>query len=307
MSLRHFLPSASADDIVAALAADGAAIVDGLVAASVMDNAAHELAPYIAATPPGRDDFAGRCTRRTGGLIARSQTCRDLVMDPLVLSTAKKVLAHSATFQLHLTQVISIGPGSPAQPIHRDQWVFNFFKFPAGFEVQLNTIWAMTDFTAQNGATRIIPGSHRFDDGLKFEEKDTQPAEMAKGSALFYTGSIYHGGGANRSDATRSGINITYSASWLRQEENQYLSVPLEVAKTLPVALLRLMGYSYGAYALGYVDDVRDPIKVVLPDYAKTRAQPRNDETKRAAAGDGDSFSAHFREQAGQWRGEKPH
>jgi ectoine hydroxylase-related dioxygenase (phytanoyl-CoA dioxygenase family) len=80
---------------------------------------------------------------------------------------------------------------------------------------------------------------------------------------------VYHGGGANRSSATRAGINITYNVSWLRQEENQYLSVPLEIARTLPVELLRLMGYARGAYALGYVDDLRDPIEVVRPDLAK--------------------------------------
>ena len=292
MSIRHLAASAGADDIAAALTEDGAVIVDSLAPASLMDRAAAELQPYIAATRIGRDDFAGRRTRRTGGLIARSETCRELVMNPLVLAAAKKVLAHAATFQVHLTQVITIEPESPAQPIHRDQWVFDFFKFPKGFEVQLNTIWAMTDFTARNGATRVIPKSHLFDDGLKFEEKDTEPAAMAKGSALFYTGSIYHGGGANRSDTTRCGINLTYSLSWLRQEENQYLSVPLEIARTLPVELLRLMGYSYGGYALGYVDDVRDPIKVVKPDLAKAGA------TNLADA------EARFRDQARQWRGE---
>ena len=292
MSIRHVVASASADEIAAAISEDGGAIVDCLVPPSIMDRAAQELQPYLAATNIGRDDFAGRRTRRTGGLIARSETCRDLVMNTLVLSTAKKMLAHAATFQIHLTQVIAIEPGAPAQPIHRDQWVFDFFKFPKGFEVQLNTIWAMTDFTAQNGATRIIPGSHRFDDGLKFEEKDTEPAEMARGSVLFYTGSVYHGGGANRSDMTRCGINLTYSLSWLRQEENQYLSVPLSVAATLPVGLLRLMGYSYGGYALGYVDDVRDPIKVVRPDLAKTRTNNLED------------VQGRFREQAKQWRGE---
>jgi ectoine hydroxylase-related dioxygenase (phytanoyl-CoA dioxygenase family) len=292
MSIRHLAASAGADDIAAALTEDGAVIVDALAPASLMDRAAAELQPYIAATRIGRDDFAGRRTRRTGGLIARSETCRELVMNPLVLAAAKKVLAHAATLQVHLTQVITIEPESPAQPIHRDQWVFDFFKFPKGFEVQLNTIWAMTDFTARNGATRVIPKSHLFDDGLKFEEKDTEPAAMAKGSALFYTGSIYHGGGANRSDTTRCGINLTYSLSWLRQEENQYLSVPLEIARTLPVELLRLMGYSYGGYALGYVDDVRDPIKVVKPDLAKAGA------TNLADA------EARFRDQARQWRGE---
>lgn len=297
MSIRHFPPSASTEEMAAALSEDGAAIVDGLVAPAIMDAAARELEPYIAATKPGRDDFAGRLTRRTGGLVGRSETCRELVMNPLVLGTAKRVLAHSATFQLHLTQVISIGPGSPAQPIHRDQWVFDFFKFPKGFEVQFNTLWAMSDFTEQNGATRVIPGSHRFDDGMKFEEKDTEPAEMAKGSVLFYTGSIYHGGGANRSETTRCGINITYSLAWLRQEENQYLSVPLEIARTLPVELLRLMGYSFGGYALGYVDDVRDPLKVVNPEMAKSGP------AERPRAANAEDATARFRNQASRWRG----
>ena len=132
----------------------------------------------------------------------------------------------------------------------------------------------MTDFTEENGATRVIPGSNHFDDKLHFTEADTEPAEMTKGSVLFYTGSIYHGGGANRSKAIRTGINITYNVSWLRQEENQYFSVPLEIARTLPVDLLRLMGYRLGAYALGYVDDTRDPIEVVRPDLARNGFRP---------------------------------
>jgi ectoine hydroxylase-related dioxygenase (phytanoyl-CoA dioxygenase family) len=91
------------------------------------------------------------------------------------------------------------------------------------------------------------------------------PAEMELGSALFYSGSVYHGGGANQTDATRVGLNITYNVAWLRQEENQYLSVPHEVAAGLPDELLRLMGYARGAYALGYIDDLRDPIEAVRP------------------------------------------
>jgi ectoine hydroxylase-related dioxygenase (phytanoyl-CoA dioxygenase family) len=150
------------------------------------------------------------------------------------------------------------------QPIHRDQWAFDFFPFPVGYEVQCNTLWAMTDFTEANGATRLVPDSHRFADRLSFREKDTEPAEMPAGSVLFYTGSLYHGGGANRSDGTRYGVNITYAVSWLRQEENQYLSVPAAIARTLPEPLLRLMGYARGAYALGYVDDLRDPLDVLL-------------------------------------------
>jgi ectoine hydroxylase-related dioxygenase (phytanoyl-CoA dioxygenase family) len=125
----------------------------------------------------------------------------------------------------------------------------------------------VTDFTATNGATRVIPGSHRFEDKLEFEESDTEPAEMRAGSVLLYTGAVYHGGGANRSDAVRYALNITYARSWLRQEENQYLSVPLDVARELPEDLLRLIGYQRGAYALGYVDDLRDPMDVVRPGH----------------------------------------
>lgn len=266
MAIKHLPPTASPDEAAAILKEDGAVVIDHLISAEAMDNVATELKPFIDATRFGPDDFAGRRTKRTGGLVGRSQACRDLVMNPTILATTKKVLSHAMSFQLHLTQVIAIGPGEPAQPIHRDQWAFDFFPFPKGYEVQCNTLWAMTDFTEQNGATRVIPGSNLFEDKLQFTEKDSVPAEMTKGSVLLYTGAVYHGGGANRSDATRVGINITYNVSWLRQEENQYLSVPLEVAKTLPVDLLRLMGYARGAYALGYVDDLRDPIEVVRPD-----------------------------------------
>ena len=184
-------------------------------------------------------------------------------MHPLVLDAVRGILAHATSVQLHLTQMIAIGPGEPAQQIHRDQWAFDFFPFPRGYEVQCNTIWAMTDFTEANGATRVIPGSHRLEDRRQFEVEDTEPAEMEAGSVLFYTGALYHGAGANVSDGVRYGLNVTYAVSWLRQEENQYLSCPFDVARTLPDDLLKLMGYARGAYALGYVDDLRDPLDVL--------------------------------------------
>ncbi|MGN6516494.1 MAG: phytanoyl-CoA dioxygenase family protein [Rhizomicrobium sp.] len=248
---------------------DGAAIIDSVLSRDEMDSVAAELAPWIESTPFGPDDFSGRRTKRTGGLVARSPKCRALVMHPLVLGTAENFLGHATSIQLHLTQVIAIGPGEPAQTIHRDQWAFDFFPFPKDYDVQCNTIWAMTDFNEENGATRVIPGSNHFEDRMTFTPADTVPAEMVKGSVLIYSGSVYHGGGANRSQQVRAGINITYNLSWLRQEENQYLSVPPDVARTLPVELLRLIGYRRGAYALGYVDDLRDPIEVVRPDLAR--------------------------------------
>lgn len=262
-SLEHLPRTATPEAVAQILKRDGAAIIDNLLPDAERTALNAELAPWMENTPFGPDEFSGRRTRRTGALIARSPKCRELIQNPLILGTAGNLLSHATSFQLHLTQVIAIGPGEPAQAIHRDQWAFDFFPFPKEFDVQCNTIWALTDFTAENGATRVIPRSNHFDDRLQFQEEDTIPAEMSAGSVLVYSGSVYHGGGANRSDAVRVGLNLTYCLSWLRQEENQYLSVPLEIARTLPDDLLRLMGYSRGAFALGYVDDLRDPLEVV--------------------------------------------
>jgi ectoine hydroxylase-related dioxygenase (phytanoyl-CoA dioxygenase family) len=271
MPVEHLPNTASPDQIAAVIARDGCAVIDRVASPAQIAKFLGEIAPFEAANAAGSDDFAGRRTKRTGALIARSATARDFVMHPSVLGTVAKVLGHASGFQLHLTQLISIGPGEPMQQIHRDQWAFDFFPFPNGFEVQCNTIWALTDFTAENGATRVIPGSNHYADKLSFVEEQTEPAEMSAGSVLLYTGSLYHGGGANRSGQTRSGLNLTYNLAWLRQEENQYLACPAEIARTLPEPLLRLMGYARGAYALGYVGDLRDPIETLKPAAAKTQ------------------------------------
>ena len=263
MPVQHFAPDADADEVAAALASDGCAVIDHLADPDLMARTIEEMSPYLDAVPGGPDDFTGRQTRRAGGLVARSQAARSFVAHRGVLDVVDRVLAHATNYQLHLTQIIAIGPGQPAQPIHRDQWAFDFFPFPDGYEVQCNTIWAMDDFTEENGATRVAVGSHRHEDRLELSADDTEPAEMSAGSVLLYTGSLYHGGGANHSDRVRRGMNITYDVAWLRQEENQYLTVPPDVAATLDDDLLRLIGYQRGAYALGYVDDLRDPIDVV--------------------------------------------
>jgi ectoine hydroxylase-related dioxygenase (phytanoyl-CoA dioxygenase family) len=264
-ALQHLPPTASPADVVAVLRSEGGVIIDDLASSDVLDRFEAELAPWLEATPYGEEEFAGRATRRTGALTARCPSSRELLRHPLILGATSELLADATTFHVHLTQTISIGGGEPAQPIHRDQWAFDFFPFPEGYDVQCNTLWALTDFTEANGATRVVPGSNRGDvDRLgAFAAADTVPAEMSRGSVLVYSGSVHHGGGANKTDDVRIGVNLTYARSWLRQEENQYLSVPLEVARTLDDDLLRLLGYARGAYALGYVDDGRDPLDVV--------------------------------------------
>jgi ectoine hydroxylase-related dioxygenase (phytanoyl-CoA dioxygenase family) len=268
--IAHLPHDAAPDEVAEAVGRDGAVVVDGVADPALLDRIETELRPFLDATASGPDEFSGKSTRRTGSLIARSPSCRELVMHPQTLGAARVFLGHATNIQLHLTQAIAIGPGESAQPIHRDQWAFDFFPFPGGYEVQCNTIWAMTDFTEENGATRIVVGSNAREDRVSFGPDDTEPAVMVRGSVLVYSGSVYHGGGANHSDATRIGLNITYNVAWLRQEENQYLSVPREVAETLPTDLLRLMGYDRGAYALGYIDDLRDPIEAVRPGLGTT-------------------------------------
>jgi hypothetical protein len=263
MAITHCHPGTDPAEIHEIVRRDGAVVVDDLIEHAIVDRILAEMQPHIDATPTGSDGFSGRLTRRTGALVARSPTSRQIVQHPLVLEVTGRLLDRAMSYQLHLTQTIAIGPGEPAQAIHRDQWAFDFFPFPDDHHVQCNTIWALSDFHEANGATRLILGSQDWPDDHHHTADETVPAEMSKGSCLLYTGKVYHGGGANTSDHARIGLNITYVVGWLRQEENQYLSVPLDVAATLDDDLLRLMGYRVGAYALGYIDDVRDPIEAV--------------------------------------------
>jgi ectoine hydroxylase-related dioxygenase (phytanoyl-CoA dioxygenase family) len=238
-------------DVLAVIERDGAAILAGVLDDAAVDRTLAELEPYIEATGPGSDDFSGRLTTRTGALAARSPACREMILNATVLESARQFLApYCARIQLHLTQVIRLKPGQPAQSIHRDRWAWGTYL--KDVEPQFNTIWALTDFTAENGATHVVPGSTGWPDDRRPTPAETARAEMRRGSVLLYTGSVFHGGGANESTQDRIGVNLTYALGWLRQEENQYLSCPPEVARELPEALQDLLGYTLGSYALGY-------------------------------------------------------
>jgi ectoine hydroxylase-related dioxygenase (phytanoyl-CoA dioxygenase family) len=234
---------ARAAEVAKIVREDGCVVIENVAPPETMD-----------AADGGATDFLGHATRRVGALIARSATARTLVTHPVVLSALDLVLGdHGSTYQIDLTQLVDIGPGEPAQMIHRDQWSYDNYPFPTGFEAEVATMWAVTDFTEEMGATRLVVGSNRWDDNsAELDQSQTSPAVMSKGSVLLYTGSIYHGGGENRSQVRRVGMNIGYSMGWLRQEENQYLACPLDIARTLP--------YQRGTVALGYVEDVREPL-----------------------------------------------
>jgi ectoine hydroxylase-related dioxygenase (phytanoyl-CoA dioxygenase family) len=267
----RFARDADPAEVAAGLEEHGVAIVERLCDADMMARVDTETSALRDATPTGRDEFSGSRTRRTGALLARSPASHDLIAHPTVIGVCDAVLGSRATsYQLHLTQLIDIAPGEPAQMLHRDHWAWDFFPFPAGFQVEVSTMWALTDFTIENGATRVIPGSHRFPHDMKLGDPLMDPAatvgaEMPAGSVLLYLGSTVHGAGENRSDARRVGVNVDYCLSWLRQEENQYLACPPDVAATLPIELARLAGYARGSYALGYYGDTLDPMEAVHP------------------------------------------
>lgn len=246
------LPATSTtQEILAVISRDGAAIIEGVLNENQLQQFHTELDPFMESTSTGHDDFTGRSTTRTGALVARSAIAREMVMHPLITAAANEFLApYCQRIQLHLTQIIRLKPGQGKQMIHRDRWAWG--QYMKSIEPQFNTIWAITDFTKENGATQVVPGSIDWPDDRKSEPEEICQAVMPAGSVLVYTGSVFHGGGENQSQSDRIGANLTYTLGWLRQEENQYLSCPPEVARQYSPELQDMLGYTMGQYAMGY-------------------------------------------------------
>ena len=234
---------------------DAAVIIDDVIPDAEIDKILNELDPFIKGNLKGADEFTGFQTTRVGALIARSHGCRDLAMHTKINALASQFLEpHCDNYQLHFTSLISIGPGETKQILHRDRGLWGGY-ISRKIETQFAVVWAATDFTFENGATQLVPGSHKWDAKREPLEDEIAYAEMKKGSALIYTGSVLHGGGDNISDEVRSGIFIHYAPGWIRQQENQYLSCPPEIAKELTPELRSLIGYSKGGYVMGFYSD----------------------------------------------------
>lgn len=280
VALETLPPDASKEAILEVMERDGACIVADLKSVEEAEHTMSEVMPWVDGSSSGRDTFSGKQTKRTGALVARSPACREFVMHEKILDTAGGFLLRFADrFQLHVTQTIYIGPGQGAQLLHRDRLAWGKYM-PRDIEPQFNTIWALTDFTAENGATRVVPGSQTWPWRREPEDAEICQAEMSMGSVLLYTGSVLHSGGENKTDESRMGLNITYCLGWLRQEENQYLSCPPEVAKDLPVELQELLGYTQGNYALGYYstpDGLGELGTGTLPPEFAVGSRPRTD------------------------------
>jgi Phytanoyl-CoA dioxygenase (PhyH) len=252
-SLDAKAPPAAAVDV---LRRDGAVIVRDLAPIRLIDACAAELRSSLDAYDESqRTDFSGAKTLRCGGVLRYAPSCAALIAHQMVMDVADAILLPScAEYQIGSTTGIEILPGESDQQLHRDDTPYPIQV--AGLELQIGVMWAFGDFTAENGATRVVPGSHRF---LRAWHKPDlthcAQAVMRKGSAVFYLGSTWHGGGANRSQSPRTGLINTYCLGWLRSEENHALEVPPQVARQYDERVRRLLGYTThgaGHDQLGY-------------------------------------------------------
>lgn len=246
------------DVAIDALDRDGAIIIEDLAAGELMDGIEREIEPYLCRTPNGEGLFFGRSTKRMGRLFLKSPGSRELATQPTVLEIAETVLGRLCRqIQINLTQAIRIEPGEREQILHNDDEFFPVGK-KTNEQFMINALWAYSDFTRENGATRLVPGSHRKPIERNPRDDEICYAEMKRGSVLIYFGSVLHGGGANRTLDPRTAVVVSYSLGWLRQAENQYLAYPPEVAKDFPSELQRLVGYAIHEPNLGWFEG-QDP------------------------------------------------
>jgi ectoine hydroxylase-related dioxygenase (phytanoyl-CoA dioxygenase family) len=245
MNLQQFTKATPPDRLAEALQRDGAIVVRELASTDVVNDVKNEFqTQFVEQGNRVRSDFAGRQTIRITGVLRYAPSAASLIADATVLEVANAVLLpHCEAYQIGSTTGIRLLPGQGAQPMHRDDSCYPI-QIP-GMELQIGVIWALDDFTEENGGTRVVLGSHRYLRAWhEVVVSEYISAVMPSGSALIYFGSTLHGGGENKSSAPRSALVNTYSLGWLRQESNQYLEVPPEMAANYDARLRALLGYT---------------------------------------------------------------
>jgi ectoine hydroxylase-related dioxygenase (phytanoyl-CoA dioxygenase family) len=242
--------TSSGRDVAQRLMDDGYVIVTGMMTDDHVRAARADLDRVLAATPTGRNFFEGFSTQRVYALFAKTRLFDQAAIDPMLTEVLDLVLG---PHQLSAPVGIRIGPGEKAQILHRDDSVY---PLPEPYPpVVVNTMWPLDEFTAANGATRFIPGSHRWEPGrAPTPDDEVVQATMSPGAAMFYLGSLWHGGGANQTGAPRLGVILEYVAGWLRPQENHCLAVPRSIVRDLPERLQELLGYNIYPPFVGYVN-----------------------------------------------------
>lgn len=282
--LRKVTNDTSLDSVCEIMERDGGVIIQDMLTNDAVDRLTADLRPWIEKTPFGEVGFAGSLTRRTSALFAKSLHMADFVLHPLFLGTAEQTLCIEfpmtagdrqtmikPTVQVSVTQAIEISPGQSAQDLHRDDGMYHV-RHP-GPQVLLQTLLAGTDFTARNGATLVIPGSHKWDMDRRPRPEEAVPAEMSRGSGLMYFGSVYHGGGANQSTHDRRlAIALSFTQGYHRQEENQYLVVPRDTVRMYPKRVQELLGYQMSPPFCGWVEMNEPSIALYDEDFSIAKA-----------------------------------
>jgi ectoine hydroxylase-related dioxygenase (phytanoyl-CoA dioxygenase family) len=266
--LKRHGPEDNPEDVISTIERDGGAIIEGFLDPGTLQGLRDDLLPLLAKTPTGQDPvFDGQKTRRLSRLFSRSRHVATIALHPLFLTPARHFVCrpvetwragerqmHAPDLRIGATQAIQIAPGEGRQPLHRDDGVWGW-RHPSEREARLQIMVAISDFTAENGGTLVIPGSHKWDDRRKPEPSEAIPTEMSAGSALLWVGSTYHAGGTNQTSSEyRTGLTMGLDASTLRLEENHYLSLDADLVRSYPEEIQRLLGWTSGANHMGWVE-----------------------------------------------------
>jgi ectoine hydroxylase-related dioxygenase (phytanoyl-CoA dioxygenase family) len=245
--------TSSIDEHLTRIADDGYTILEGVLEPHLVDALADDLLRLERAfgVEPAGNSFEGAQTIRIYNLLALGALYEQVPVHPAVLPTVEGVLDPGCL--VSSLSSISILPGERAQPIHADDQLIPLPK--PHVPTVCNTMWALTDFTEANGATRLVPGSHLLDHSPDYgADYESIAAEMSKGSVLVWVGSLWHGGGANATNERRVGIAMNYCAGWIRQQENQQLGIPRETAAKFAPRLRELCGYSVYNMLIGHIN-----------------------------------------------------
>ncbi|WP_163118605.1 phytanoyl-CoA dioxygenase family protein [Acinetobacter pittii] len=268
MSLTKLSKDTEINEIVSTIMKDGGVIIENFLNEELNQEIYQELSKQLDNIPDGEDEyFAGTKTRRMSRLFSRLPQMQLVAMNPVFFETAKAILQKPLHFwsgenrvelipdvQIGMTQAIQIWPGQKAQPLHRDDAVWMWRHPIYGREARVQIMVAVTDFTEENGATKVIPQSHLWDDQRGPQIDEAVSAEMKAGDALIWIGSTYHGGGENVSSEPRIGLTMSYDLAFLRQEENHYLSMSPESMSNFSDELKGLLGWNMSSTFVGFVE-----------------------------------------------------